>query len=106
LLLASSTYFSGSVRMNGWRRRDCTREKGRVGILRLLRRSQPGQEERVVDPLRTLQCLLSGLPGQGDRPAVLALHKEESERWSYAELADRVRRLAQGLTEMGGVGRG
>src|SRR5215212_8999404 len=54
---------------------------------------------------RTLRSLIDALPGQGDRTAVLALRKEDAERWTYAELADYSRRLARGLTEAG-VGRG
>jgi long-chain acyl-CoA synthetase len=59
-----------------------------------------------MEKLRTLQSLIEDLAAHGDRPAVLALHKEGTERWSYAELADRVRRLAVGLIQEGGVGRG
>lgn len=54
---------------------------------------------------RTLRSLVDTLPERGDRLAVLALHKEDVERWSYAELADHTRRLARGLVETG-VGRG
>src|SRR5918995_6150913 len=54
---------------------------------------------------RTLQYFVETLTERGDRPAVLALHKEEIEHWSYAELDDHVRRLARGLAERG-VGRG
>ncbi len=52
-----------------------------------------------MSELRTLQSLIEKLPEPGDRPAVLALRKEEIERWSYAELDDHVRRLARGLAE-------
>ncbi|MDP8952745.1 MAG: long-chain fatty acid--CoA ligase, partial [Actinomycetota bacterium] len=55
--------------------------------------------------LQTLQSLIDALSEHGDRPAVLALQKEDAERWTYAELDDHVRRLARGLTEAG-VGRG
>src|SRR5215210_2786706 len=58
-----------------------------------------------MSELRTLRSLVDALSEHGDRPAVLALHKESIERWSYAELADHVRRLASGLTETE-VGRG
>jgi long-chain acyl-CoA synthetase len=54
-----------------------------------------------MSELRTLQSLLETLPEPGDRPAVLALHKNEIERWSYAELDARARRLARGLAERG-----
>jgi long-chain acyl-CoA synthetase len=58
-----------------------------------------------MSELRTLQSFIETLSGRGDRPAVLALHKEEIEHWSYVELADHARRLARGLVERG-VGRG
>src|SRR5919202_2270168 len=58
-----------------------------------------------MSELRTLQSLIETLFGHGDKPVVLALQKESAQRWSYAELADHVRRLAHGLTEAG-VGRG
>ena len=58
-----------------------------------------------MNELRTLRSLVDALSEHGDQPAVLALHKESIERWSYAELADHVRRLASGLTETE-VGRG
>ncbi|HKH78205.1 MAG TPA: AMP-binding protein [Rubrobacteraceae bacterium] len=51
--------------------------------------------------LRTLQSLVEGLPERGDRPAVLALHKEGAERWSYGEFADHALRLAHGLAGAG-----
>ncbi len=54
---------------------------------------------------RTLQSFIETLSERGDRPAVLALHKEEIEHWSYAEVADHAGRLARGLAERG-VGRG
>jgi hypothetical protein len=37
---------------------------------------------------RTLRSLVDTLSERGDRLAVLALHKEDVERWSYAELAE------------------
>ena len=49
--------------------------------------------------LRTLQSLLETLPECGYRPVLLALHKEDTEHWSYAGLADHARRLARGLVE-------
>ncbi len=54
---------------------------------------------------RTLQSFMETLSERDDRPAVLALHKEEIEHWSYAKLTDHAGRLARGLAERG-VGRG
>ncbi|MDQ3285766.1 MAG: long-chain fatty acid--CoA ligase, partial [Actinomycetota bacterium] len=54
-----------------------------------------------MSELRTLHSFIETLSGRGDRPAVLALHKEEIDYWSYAELADHARRLAHGLVERG-----
>ena len=54
-----------------------------------------------MSELRTLRSLVDALSEHGDHPAVLALHKESIERWSYAELADHVRLLARGLSETG-----
>src|SRR6266851_6423993 len=56
-------------------------------------------EEEVMKNLHTLQSLIDTFPEHGDRPALLALHKAGSERLSYAELADQVRKLARGLAE-------
>src|SRR5215212_5996864 len=53
----------------------------------------------TMSELRTLHSFIETLSGRGDRPAMLALHKEEIEYWSYAELADHARRLARGLAE-------
>jgi acyl-CoA synthetase (AMP-forming)/AMP-acid ligase II len=50
-----------------------------------------------MSELRTLRSLIDALSEHGDRQAVLALHKEGAECWSYSELADHVRRLAHGL---------
>ena len=52
-----------------------------------------------MNELRTLRSLVDALSQHGDQPAMLALHKESIERWSYAELDDHVRRLASGLIE-------
>src|SRR5215210_4424986 len=60
---------------------------------------------RTMSEPRTLQSFIERLSERGDRPAVLALHKEQIEHWSYAELVDHARRLARGLAERG-VGRG
>ena len=58
-----------------------------------------------MSELRTLRSFFDTLYERGDRPAVLALHKEDVEHWSYDELADHARRLAGGLIGAG-VGRG
>jgi long-chain acyl-CoA synthetase len=51
--------------------------------------------------LSTLPHLIGVLAERGDRQAVLALQEEGAESWSYAELAERARRLAFGLVESG-----
>src|SRR5919112_6229706 len=71
----------------------------RVRASRTERRFTIGVE--TMSELRTLHSFIETLSGRGDRPAVLALHKEEIEYWSYAELADHARRLARGLAERG-----
>jgi long-chain acyl-CoA synthetase len=55
--------------------------------------------------LRTLGSFLDTLHERGDRTAMVALHKEDIESWSYEELADHTRRLAGGLIDAG-VARG
>ncbi len=54
-----------------------------------------------MSELRTLGSLVDTLSERGDRPAMLALHKEDAERWTYAGLSGHVRRLASGLVEAG-----
>src|SRR5919199_6595052 len=54
-----------------------------------------------MSELRTLQSLVDTLSEHGDKSVVLALQKEGAQRWSYAELANHVRRLAHGLIEAG-----
>lgn len=54
---------------------------------------------------QTLRALVEELASRGDRPAILALQKAGVQSWSYAELSERVGRLAGGLIA-GGVGRG
>jgi long-chain acyl-CoA synthetase len=66
-----------------------------------LRKMRKGPGSLPTDALYTLQSLVEGLPELGDRPAVLALHKEGAERWSYGELADHALRLAHGLAGAG-----
>jgi long-chain acyl-CoA synthetase len=51
--------------------------------------------------LRTLQALLPRLQAAGDKPAVIAFSKEDSETWSYAKLAEQASRLASGLADEG-----
>jgi long-chain acyl-CoA synthetase len=55
--------------------------------------------------LSTLVHLIDVLAERGERQAVLALQEEGAESFSYADLAERARRLAWGLTESG-IGRG
>jgi len=66
-----------------------------------LRKMRKGSGGFSTGGLRTLQSLVEGLPERGDRPAVLALHKEGAERWSYGEFADHALRLAHGLAGAG-----
>lgn len=51
--------------------------------------------------LRTLRALVDELCEHGDQPAILALREEDVECWSFAELADRTRRLMRGLVSTG-----
>jgi len=50
-----------------------------------------------MDELETLQALLPRLAGYQDRPAVVAFSKEQTEQWTYAQLAEQANRLASGL---------
>jgi len=71
-----------------------------------LRKARKGSKDGIpADGLYTLQSLVENLPERGDRPAVLALHKEGAEHWSYAKLADHAHRLAHGLA-VAGIERG
>src|SRR5919201_846620 len=67
------------------------------GQMAAVRENMPG--------LSTLQALVQALGVHGDRTAVVALHQDGSESWSYAEIATHVQRLAHGLAAVG-VGRG
>ena len=49
----------------------------------------------------TLVSLAEGFCARGDRTAIVALRGEEVERWSYAELAATIARLAAGLVRAG-----
>jgi long-chain acyl-CoA synthetase len=51
--------------------------------------------------LGTLRTVIEGLSARGGRPAVVAFGEGGVERWSYGELAGRVRRLAGGLRGIG-----
>ncbi len=51
--------------------------------------------------LETLQHLAKTLAGHGDRPAIVALGKEDTKVWCFEALADHARRLAGGLTAAG-----
>ena len=49
----------------------------------------------------TLQAFVRGLVAHGNRPAILAFHKQAVETWTFVELSDAVTRLAAGLLEAG-----
>ncbi|QIN79926.1 AMP-binding protein [Rubrobacter marinus] len=59
------------------------------------------QNTEVAGAARTLLPLIENLPERGGREALIAMLKEGAERWTYAELAERVGRLASGLAEAG-----
>jgi len=67
--------------------------------------SKAGQESTLMDKFTTLQDLLPRLAGQKERPAVIALQKEQIDEWTYARLTDQAARLATGLNEAG-LGKG
>lgn len=54
---------------------------------------------------RTLTDLIAGFAQWGDRPAIVAFDRDGASRLSFAELEDKVRRLAGGLAAAG-VGKG
>ena len=54
-----------------------------------------------MDKLDTLVSLADGLGRRGDKPAVMAFHKEGYRQWSYAELGAIVEKLAHGLVGIG-----
>ncbi|MFQ6017207.1 MAG: AMP-binding protein [Kiloniellaceae bacterium] len=54
-----------------------------------------------MEPTDSLQSLIAGLAGRGDAPAVIAADGAGLEVWSFAELADRIARLAAGLSRCG-----
>jgi long-chain acyl-CoA synthetase len=54
-----------------------------------------------MNTLRTVCTVIDELARYGDRPAVLAFHKKDIERWSYAELAEHAERMAFGLAAAG-----
>jgi hypothetical protein len=49
----------------------------------------------------TIQSVADSLAEQGNRTAILALHQEGTERWSYAKLANHVQGLANGFVKAG-----
>src|SRR5207244_2773418 len=54
-----------------------------------------------MNQLHTLCSFIDKLGEHGDRPAILALQKQEIDRWSYAQLGDHVQQLALGMTKEG-----
>jgi long-chain acyl-CoA synthetase len=54
-----------------------------------------------VDRHDTLQSLVAGLSAHGERSALVVMHAEGAERWSYGRLSDEVARLARGLAASG-----
>ena len=50
---------------------------------------------------KTLADLIDGLSARGEAPAVIAFREDGSTTWSYARLADAVRRVAAGLQRDG-----
>lgn len=55
----------------------------------------------ITADLPTLRSLTDALAEQGEQPAILALHKEGLTRWTFEELAERIRQLAGGLLDAG-----
>src|SRR5438874_102406 len=55
--------------------------------------------------MRTLRTLIEGLAEHGELPAVIQLRRDDVSRWSFAQLAEKVERLARGLAGRG-IGRG
>jgi long-chain acyl-CoA synthetase len=54
-----------------------------------------------MEPLRTLQSLVDSLINHGDHSAIVALHKEGNETWSYAQLAEHSGQFARRLLRQG-----
>ena len=61
--------------------------------------------QKTTNELQSLRSVVDALSEYADRPAVLALRKEEIDRWSFAKLAAHVQRLAQGF-KSAGAGKG
>ena len=64
-----------------------------------------GEEKIETGAGRTLMPLIRSLSERDDREALVAMLKQGTERWSYADLAERVGSLGAGLAEAG-VSRG
>ena len=62
-------------------------------------------ERSRVQAFETLAALVATLPARGERDAVVAFARGSSVTLSYAQLADSIRRTAQGLSARG-IGRG
>lgn len=55
----------------------------------------------TAPPYATLCALIDAFASHGLRPALLTLRETGMDSWSYAELGERVRRLAQGMRQAG-----
>lgn len=60
-----------------------------------------GEKKTEARAERTLMPLIRSLSERGEREALVVMLKEGAERWSYADLSERVVRLASGLAEAG-----
>lgn len=54
-----------------------------------------------MDGSTTLCEMIDALPRCDSAPAIISLHRESRDTWSYRELGTRIRRLAMGLTKVG-----
>jgi long-chain acyl-CoA synthetase len=54
-----------------------------------------------MEKIQTVQALTRALGSAGDTPCLIALQRDGTTHWSYAEVADYVNRLAHGLAAAG-----